>query len=224
MILSLTISDATRGPIDHGAKVPWFASLGRIEFGPGLNVIVGPNGSGKMTLIRTIAALERCLQGGSPKKTSTSEADLRGRDGVSVETDGAPTFLVDPELTPGLFGGLAAFDWDFVEEGISLACFRGSHGESTIHKFALTMKNLKGYKGDGRPTLLLDEGERSLDLTLQIRYWNAVRSNAIMTQVIVSTHSPFALWIPGTRYIETRPGYLETVKTSVLAEVWEGIK
>lgn len=219
MISSLTITDPSHGPIDHGAKVPWFAELGRIEFDPGLNVIVGPNGSGKTTLIRTIAALGRCLQGGTPKDTNQSAQMLQGKTGASVETDGAPTFLVDPELSPGLIGGMAAFDWDFAEEGTSLAMFRGSHGEATLHRMVLVLKGLKGHVGDGRPTVLLDEGERSLDLTRQLDYWRGIRSNAIRAQVIASTHNPFALWIPGARYIETISGYLQFVRRAVLIQI-----
>ncbi|MBU9200409.1 ATP-binding protein [Burkholderia multivorans] len=61
----------------------------------------------------------------------------------------------------------------------------------------------------GPRTLLLDEPESGYSLGWQAGLWNNVLSKVDPEkfQVIVATHSPFALGIKGANYIEMAPGY-----------------
>lgn len=82
---------------------------------------------------------------------------------------------------------------------------------------------LSTLKGDrepvegSRPTFLLDEPERSLDLPLQAGFWNRVPVLVYSrgVQVIVATHSPFAVNVPGANYIEFKEGYLEECRRAM---------
>ncbi len=59
--------------------------------------------------------------------------------------------------------------------------------------------------------LLLDEIDRSLDFARQSAVWKQIRTLAAggKHQIIVASHSPFALNVPGAHYIETKTGYLD---------------
>ncbi|WP_434715866.1 AAA family ATPase [Paraburkholderia sp. A3RO-2L] len=61
----------------------------------------------------------------------------------------------------------------------------------------------------GPRTLLLDEPESGYSLGWQAGLWNNIlsRVDPEKFQVIVATHSPFALGIKGANYIEMAPGY-----------------
>lgn len=68
---------------------------------------------------------------------------------------------------------------------------------------------LEGKGEKGPPTILLDEPERSYDLPTQVSLWRFLRAAAGTHQIIVASHSLWALRIPGANYIELSPGYLE---------------
>jgi predicted ATPase len=63
---------------------------------------------------------------------------------------------------------------------------------------------------EGPKTLIFDEPESGFSMPWQVGLWNNVFSKVdpARFQVIVATHSPFAIGIPGTNYIEMKPGYL----------------
>jgi len=62
----------------------------------------------------------------------------------------------------------------------------------------------------GPRTLLFDEPESGFSFDWQDRLWRGVfeRVDPSKFQVIIATHSPFALSIPGANYIEMEPGYI----------------
>ncbi len=62
-----------------------------------------------------------------------------------------------------------------------------------------------------RPTLLLDEPSRSLDIPTEALFWGNTPVNCEKKdfQCIAATHSPFALLLKNVHYIETKPGYIE---------------
>lgn len=68
---------------------------------------------------------------------------------------------------------------------------------------------LKKNGKKGQPTILLDEPERSYDLNAQGGTWKFMRAYAEDVQLIVASHSMFALQIPEAHYIELSPGYLK---------------
>jgi predicted ATPase len=61
----------------------------------------------------------------------------------------------------------------------------------------------------GQPTLLLDEPEANFGLGWQVRLWALLAPPKVTAkfQVIVASHSPFALGIPGAHYVEVEQGY-----------------
>lgn len=65
----------------------------------------------------------------------------------------------------------------------------------------------------GPRTVLLDEPDRSLDMDNLEVFWKLLpRIAARGYQIIVATHSGFALDIPDARYIDLSPGYVETCR------------
>lgn len=138
MIERLVIEDPNR------TAVKWWpnteALKGRTEFifTPGINVLLGPNGCGKSTVIRVMANLFHCAQGGVPKVTSHSLSEAvhdrhtstaRLLDGARPVHDGKSVSFCDPSVERGVFGG--QFDEDFFMEGIQSTMFKGSTGERT---------------------------------------------------------------------------------------------
>ncbi len=62
----------------------------------------------------------------------------------------------------------------------------------------------------GPKTLIFDEPESGFSMPWQLGLWENVFSKVDPQrfQVIIATHSPFAIGFPGTNYIEMKPGYL----------------
>ena len=68
----------------------------------------------------------------------------------------------------------------------------------------------------GQITMLLDEPDRSLDVTVQYKLWRTIFPNmAKEFQIIVATHCPFAVNVPGANYIELNQGYLDECRQVV---------
>lgn len=69
---------------------------------------------------------------------------------------------------------------------------------------------LREKSGDSRATVLFDEPERSLSLPKQKELLiKLIPDNLSEYQVIMATHSPFALKIPNANIIDIEPGYYE---------------
>ena len=156
-----------------------------------------------------------------------------------VVHDGQPVVYVNPRNAVGLIGGMAGFDNDFFNEGIQNTITKASSGQHTLRRITNAAQLLLGaapfpskieFKAGRTPklapkidahfaatcplgpnTVILDEPESGLSLPFQAGFWrNALASVAAQKfQIIVATHSPFALNIKGANYIETEPGYLQ---------------
>lgn len=243
MIEALVIDNPERTAVSWWPKVEALKNRTRLEFGPGLTLLWGPNGCGKSTVLRTLARLTHCEQGGTPLVTTTSLQELRSSDcgvldGARIIGDGRPVHFLDPAAEAGLFGGGAAFDYDFIHEGVDSMYIRGtSSGQQVtakanrIFESAAKMKEvpwkvsrqtwnhevlerstaaLRPSEGValGRSTLLLDEPDRSLSIPRQTELWHLF-SRQERFQVIVATHSPFALaWASKAKIIDLQEGYL----------------
>lgn len=176
------------------------------------------------------------------KDQNSREEDGKRERGIEIDHDGAPILFFDPNETVGVVG--SAFDNDFLSEGVALSMLRASAGETTAARGTNAYNALfkarplpplswaagrseKEYPSLYRflrgtptpdvapiPTLLLDEGERSLSITSQEAFWmnlclRAWDKSLPPLQVIIATHSPFALCLPQVSYIEMTPGYME---------------
>lgn len=117
MIESIETLDPDRTPVPWWGKVPRLQQ--RMDFSPTLNVLVGPNGSGKSTLILALARLFHCAQGELPTVTHESLRLVPDELGLKIGHDGHPVFCMRAEEPPGLVGGMAGFDYDFLDAGLA---------------------------------------------------------------------------------------------------------
>jgi energy-coupling factor transporter ATP-binding protein EcfA2 len=230
MIASLCISNSSRTPCVWWPQVDAFKTANRFDFAEGLTILWGPNGCGKSTLLRVLARLTHCEQGGIPKVTHDSLLDMKDADGVDISTDGKPVHFYDPSARPGLIGGMAGFDYDFLDESMySMKLDKVSSGQGSTAGFnriiraaaesktvqsmvkdadSILVRGLQPTPGltPGRPTLLLDEPDRSLSIPRAAELWHVLASQKRF-QVIVATHSVSALGL-AAKYIDVVPGYL----------------
>ncbi len=259
MLYSLTIKDPADLPIPWWSKVKSLEGVKKLSFKPGLNILWGRNGSGKSTVLTLVARSFHAEQGGHSIVTHES-ARAVFRDGLGLRTgatgsdpmftgatfkhDGKPIFYANPNTVIGLMGGGAAFDDDFLVEGVQAMLHKGSAGETTIYRTNVALrgigtlvkeiiykaggnevwqrreqkirKSLKANAESGPYTVLLDEPDRSLDLDRVVRLWQGIPSVADKYQMIVATHSPYALRVEGANYVELTPGYLDACR-----KTWE---
>lgn len=79
------------------------------------------------------------------------------------------------------------------------------------------------FRGDGTGgpvTIIMDEPESYLSIPMQIRLWHLLGESAFRydnLQVIVATHSPFALEVKTANYIEMERGYLSECLKAVIS-------
>ncbi len=85
---------------------------------------------------------------------------------------------------------------------------------------ALLDKRFEPSIEQGQPTLLLDEPESGFSLVWQSRLWRALTAPSVAErfQVIVASHSPFALGHAGVNYIDLEPGFREEAEAALRAQ------
>ena len=143
MIQSLQILDPKTVPLRWWKEV--FPRKRSFAFHEGINVLWGPNGSGKTTVLRLIGTLLHCHQGGISIITQESLRALfeydRGKDivpGVQIQHDGQTVMYFDPEHTIGLYGG--AFDYDFLRTGLDNCMTRESTGQGVARRLVTLLQ------------------------------------------------------------------------------------
>jgi predicted ATPase len=226
MINSLKITSlAAKTIVPWWGKTRWHARQNsrHLKFGTGLNLIVGENGSGKSALVRLLGDLMFAHTGGRTTVTHEYLAAAKNWDLEGLELDHVSTgcWVFDAEHTPGLIGGMAAFDDDFLDlamTGIQSKNMSGGQGIShRLIRYAKAIKerepagiaynvdrdsvpervqNHLNGTGVGMPTFILDEPDRNLDLLMQMNLWNWL-SQQKDVQIIVVTHSIVALNVEG---------------------------
>jgi energy-coupling factor transporter ATP-binding protein EcfA2 len=80
------------------------------------------------------------------------------------------------------------------------------------------IKNGKPQAGmPKQQVILLDEVDHNLDFAHQALVWKTLRALIAdgQHQVIIASHSPFAVNVPGAHYIETTPGYLAAARAAL---------
>jgi hypothetical protein len=221
MIKSITFNNIEKCPLPWVSKA--FKNGTKIEFEPGINLLLGPIGTGKSALLSLIATYFHCKQGGFQCLTDQSMQDLKNIEdslnAVSFEHDGYMIKYFAPFETHGLIGGGAAFDFDFFDAGVRNCMMKCSNGQKSLDRFVQTFKSvtpfdkLKNFRHKNIdiikeflfkstlsnldfnpiPTALFDEPELSLDPLLQEIFWKKQVLNQKNIQFVIASHSYFAI-------------------------------
>lgn len=249
----------------YAAELPFFKGKRELNFKPGLNILFGPNGCGKSTVLQILARTMCASQGGVSVITEAAVQDgvdmfrgfgenrkpMRSKVGLQVEHDGQPLVFCDPRASVGLLGG--QLDEDFLEAGINEAqqLNRASHGQQSLARSNVALGVLFGKLKfptevpsrlnrkrvndvwlkaldildaqmrpsipTGQRTVLLDEPEANFSLAWQVRLWEVLERPEVADnfQVIVASHSPFAVGIKHANYIDFVDGFRQECEGSL---------
>lgn len=249
----------------YAAEVPFFQGRKALAFKPGLNVLVGPNGCGKSTVLQMLGRTMCATQGGLSVVTESALSDnidmmarigrdkgrMRHKVGLDIQHDGQPVLFCDPRNRTGLTGG--ALDDDFFQDGLRECLQRGSHGQGALGRLNPVLSVLMGQAQfpaavekrvqrknvnslwaealdvleaamaaniePGQRTILLDEPEANFSLVWQSRLWRRLADPKVAErfQVIVATHSAFALGIEHAHYIDFVDGFRQETEDALRA-------
>jgi predicted ATPase len=202
------IPDRAAYPFD----LPWLADDFELDFTTPVTIIVGENGTGKSTLIEAVAALSGYDEAGGgkgyrPVDHSTALAESGG------PLAGALRAAWLPRITDGWFFRAESFFSvaRYLDDAAREVNATGpdflswSHGEGFFRFFEERMGRQGIYFMDEPESAL--SPHRQLDL---LRFLDGVQK-AADRQVIMATHSPILMALPGARLIEvTRRGLMET--------------
>ncbi|WP_088187062.1 AAA family ATPase [Desulfosporosinus sp. FKA] len=199
---------------EYPFNLPAIKNLQRLSFHPQVTFIVGENGSGKSTILESIAvAYGFNAEGGTKNFNFTSKAThsrlnnyikvvkgtQRPRDGFFLRAESFYNFastIDDLDSEPGGAPIINSYG------GISL--HEQSHGES----FFALFQNRFGGKG----IYILDEPEAALSPTRQMSMLSIMHDLVGEgSQFIIATHSPIIMAYPQAWIYEIKEG-IETVK------------
>ena len=205
------IADRTGYPFD----LPWLRDENfELRFTTPVTIIIGENGTGKSTLVEAIAALCGYDEAGGGKGYRPVDHDR------AIDKSG--TGLADvlrgawlPRVTTGWFFKAETFfsvaryldtaALDDVQPAPPPDFLSFSHGEGFVRFFEERMSRQGIY--------FMDEPESALSPRRQLellRILNGIQERAT-AQVIMATHSPILMALPGARLLEiTRHGIQET--------------
>lgn len=199
-------------PDQYPFNLPWLDLAFSLDFTTPVTIIVGENGTGKSTLIEAVAALCGFDEAGGGKGyRPVDHSRAVDRSGALLASGLRAAWL--PKVTTGWFFKAESFFAvaRFLDEAAQDAnaappdFLSWSHGEGFVRFFEERMSRQGIY--------LLDEPESALSPKRQLellRLLHAVQGEA-SSQIIMATHSPILMSVPGARLLEiTRAGLAET--------------
>ena len=110
----------------------------KIEFEEGLNLIIGPNGTGKTTLVTSIAKLFFAFQQGYPKFNGVTDFSNIFRSTTEVEFSDLVTHNRHPVLFNNKFPE-SHFDDDNYEESLASFFVKNNHSAGELQTYELNM-------------------------------------------------------------------------------------
>lgn len=204
--------DAPEESAGYPFDLPWLRDEDfTLEFSTPVTIIVGENGSGKSTLIEALAGLAGYDEAGGGKGYMPVDHSMAlDRSGVALAEGFRAAWL--PKLTRGWFFKAESFfsvarhldEMAQTYGGQAPDFLSWSHGEGFARVFHERMSEQGFYLMDEPESAL--SPKRQLDL---LRLLSDIQTTA-RAQVILATHSPLLMAVPGARLLEaTRFGFLE---------------
>lgn len=195
-------------PVDYPFTLPFLNDPDwEVDFSTPVTVIVGENGTGKSTLIEGIAALAGYNQAGGAKGYATADhAASRESSGEGLAAHWRGSWL--PKVTEGWFFRAETF-WTVARwldaVGSEADFLSHSHGEGFLRVFAERCTRQGLY--------LLDEPESALSPARQLDLLALLADvqDKATAQVILATHSPILMALPGARLLQLSRFGLEEV-------------
>lgn len=195
------------GRRDFPFNVPLFSRPFKIEFKKAITIIVGENGTGKSTLLESIAA--KCgfaLQGGNRNHREDACYDSTALD-EAVELAWLPRIHQGFFLRAETFTNFASLvdqlgvPWAYGGKSLHAQ----SHGESFMALFNSRLENGGIY--------ILDEPEAALSPVRQLGFLKLLHDVEKLkeAQIIMATHSPILLSYPGADVLAIEDGKFQKI-------------
>jgi len=192
-------------------NLPWLHKDFVLDFTTPVTIVVGENGTGKSTLIEAVAALCGYDEAGGGKGyMPVDHSRALDRSGALLASALRASWL--PKVTAGWFFRAESFFSvaRFLDEAARDAhaappdFLSWSHGEGFVRFFEERMSRQGIY--------FLDEPESALSPQRQLELLRLLHQiqEAASAQIIMATHSPILMAVPGARLLEiTRGGLAE---------------